>query len=276
MNGPSHDGDAPGRPSESEFLQIPEPGPARGAPPPIRTTTGRTGAAPLRHVPACGPTRSRKQRPPDRAAPSAMSMRTEDQNLRIIGTVNGALMGTRFVGADVPAPGAALDIKVSFLDEDEPGAVYTVDVFRDVVGGAAEADVVQTACPGGKRRAEPSATSRIREATNTSSSRSRSGTTTTRSTARGSRRSGSSPRARRKSLAPYPGDGSRPRARGERGGGRGDDHQRRRHAGQPGELGPGERRSATSASRSRATSSSLTARRSSSPADRRRGPARAS
>ena len=145
VNGPSHDGDAPGRPSESEFLRYLNLGlhvaPTAdqdnhrlnwGSAAPTRTGVWADAltkhdlltALRRRHVYA-----------------------TEDQNLRIIGTVNGALMGTRFVGADVPASGAALDIKVTFLDEDEPGAVYTVDVFRDVVRRCGRGRRREAACP---------------------------------------------------------------------------------------------------------------------------------
>ena len=66
---------------------------------------------------------------------------SEDSDLRIVGTVNGKLMGTRFTGTDVPASGSALDIRLSFHDPNEPNARYVVDVFADRVGGQV-ADVV--------------------------------------------------------------------------------------------------------------------------------------
>ena len=151
---------------------------------------------------------------------------TEDQNLRIIGTVNGALMGTRFVGADVPAAGAALDIKVSFLDEDEPGAVYTVDVFRDVVGGAAEADVVR------QHVQEGNGALSIGDVTYSGGNQYLFVKVTQRDDDDEIDRAWLAPvwfepTGTPEEPGPVPGDGSRPRARGERGGGRGDDHQRR-------------------------------------------------
>lgn len=65
---------------------------------------------------------------------------TEDPNLRLIVKVNGHLMGDRF-----PAPSAnsALVITYSLMDDDEPDADYTIDVFSGVIGGAPAAAVDQ-------------------------------------------------------------------------------------------------------------------------------------
>lgn len=68
---------------------------------------------------------------------------TEDENLTLIGTVNGALMGTILTSTEVPAPGTMLTIQLDITDADEPGAEYTVDVFRDTIGGTPVADVVR-------------------------------------------------------------------------------------------------------------------------------------
>ena len=141
VNGPSHDDSAPGRPSESEFLRYLNLG--LHVAPTADQDNHRLNWG------SAAPTRTGVWAPALTKHDLLTALRgrhvyaTEDQNLRIVGTVNGALMGTRFVGSSVPAPGTALDIELSFLDEDEPGAIYTIDVFRDVVGGTAEADVVR-------------------------------------------------------------------------------------------------------------------------------------
>ena len=69
---------------------------------------------------------------------------TEDRNLRLVYRVNNQLMGSRIVGAAVPAPGTALTLTLAITDDDEPAASYTVDVFSDDVGGEAIAGVVRS------------------------------------------------------------------------------------------------------------------------------------
>jgi len=69
---------------------------------------------------------------------------TEDRNLRLVYRVNNHLMGSRIVGAAVPAPGTALTITLAIADDDEPSASYVVEAFSDDVGGEAGASVVRT------------------------------------------------------------------------------------------------------------------------------------
>lgn len=56
---------------------------------------------------------------------------TEDKNLRVIARVNGQLCGDI-----LSAPAGPAKIEVQIRDDDEPGAGYTVDVFRGEIGGA--------------------------------------------------------------------------------------------------------------------------------------------
>jgi hypothetical protein len=140
VNGPSHDGTEPGEPSESEFLRYLNMG-FHVAPTADQdnhrqnwgdAAPTRTGvwAATLSKADILTALRERH------------AYATQDQNLRLIGTVNGSLMGTRFTGASVPAVNTPLAISLTIDDADEPSAEYTVDVFRDTVGGNAVADIV--------------------------------------------------------------------------------------------------------------------------------------
>lgn len=71
---------------------------------------------------------------------------TEDKNLRVIGRVNGHLMGDII---DPPTIGSELDISLSIKDDDEPTAHYVVDVFRGVPGsGPVTSPVVHIAANG--------------------------------------------------------------------------------------------------------------------------------
>ena len=140
INGPSHGGTQPGRPSESEFLRYlnlglhvaptadqdnhrPNWGSAAetrtGVLAPALTKTNILSALRARHVYA-----------------------SEDRNLRVIAKVNGQLMGTRFRGNEVPNPGSALQIELELNDPNEPFAIYTIDVYSDQAGGQERADVI--------------------------------------------------------------------------------------------------------------------------------------
>lgn len=59
---------------------------------------------------------------------------TEDKNLRIVFRMNGALAGDII---PPPPPGAELKLTITLSDDDEPGAAYRVDVFKDQPGGKA-------------------------------------------------------------------------------------------------------------------------------------------
>ncbi|MBI1818641.1 MAG: CehA/McbA family metallohydrolase [Deltaproteobacteria bacterium] len=66
---------------------------------------------------------------------------TADKNLRIVFHVNGHLMGDR-----IPPPpvGSELTIQYSITDDDEPNATYRIEIFSDTIGGATEADAIDT------------------------------------------------------------------------------------------------------------------------------------
>jgi len=57
---------------------------------------------------------------------------SEDKNLRVIFRAGDALMGDV---TDPPAIGEELPLTVQIIDDDEPDAVYVIDVYRDVAGG---------------------------------------------------------------------------------------------------------------------------------------------
>lgn len=139
INGPSHSTSQPGRPSESEFLRYLNVG--------LHVAPTADQDNHLRNWGSAAPTRTGIWAPSLTKANVLTALRerrvyaSEDADLRIVGTVNGKLMGTRFTGTDVPASGSALDIRLSFHDPNEPNARYVVDVFADRVGGLV-ADVV--------------------------------------------------------------------------------------------------------------------------------------
>jgi hypothetical protein len=53
-------------------------------------------------------------------------------------------MGSRIVGASVPAAGSALTLSLEITDDDEATASYVVDALSDDVGGEAVARVIRT------------------------------------------------------------------------------------------------------------------------------------
>ena len=69
---------------------------------------------------------------------------SEDRNLRLVYRVNNQLLGSRIVGASVPAPGSPLAVSLTITDDDEPAASYVIEVFSDEVGGEAVAGLVRT------------------------------------------------------------------------------------------------------------------------------------
>lgn len=69
---------------------------------------------------------------------------TEDRNLRLVYRVNGQLLGSRILGAGVPAAGTALTVSLAITDDNEPNAGYTVEVFSDQIGGNDVASIVRT------------------------------------------------------------------------------------------------------------------------------------
>lgn len=140
INGPSHSGSSPGRPSESEYLRYLNLGIHVG--PTADQDNHRTdwgSAADTR----TGVIADMLTKP---AIIEALRARrvyaTQDRNLRIIATFNGAHIGSRISGAGVPAEDSELTINITLSDDDEPHAIYTVDVFADVIGGAEQADIV--------------------------------------------------------------------------------------------------------------------------------------
>ena len=141
VNGPSHDKPNPGKPSESEFLRYLDLGlhVAPTADQDNHRENWGSAAETRTGVIATSLTKSNILN----ALKARHVYATEDRNLHVIVTVNGALMGTRFQGDDVPSVGSELDIQVELTDEDEPNAIYTIDVFEDHVGGSSRADVVE-------------------------------------------------------------------------------------------------------------------------------------
>ena len=141
VNGPSHGGSEPGRPSESEFLRYLNLGlhVALTADQDNHRANWGNAAETRTGVVASSLTKSDIM-----AALRARHLyATEDRNLKIIVKVNGELMGTRFQEGRVPNPGSELSVEIQLDDEDEPFALYTIDVYADHVGGTEVADVVK-------------------------------------------------------------------------------------------------------------------------------------
>ncbi|BAI97449.1 hypothetical protein Sj15T_18850 [Sphingobium sp. TA15] len=66
---------------------------------------------------------------------------TEDKNLRVLFRSGNALQGDII---DPPTLGAELPLTVEIVDDDEPDAIYRVDVFKDVAGGKPASAPVET------------------------------------------------------------------------------------------------------------------------------------
>jgi Lamin Tail Domain len=145
INGPSHEIGThltPGKPSETEFHRYLNLG-LHVAPTADQDNHKRNwGDATDARTAVLAPTLTKA------ALLTALKQRrayaTEDRNLRLVYRVNNQLMGSRIVGAAVPAAGTALTITLAITDDDEPTASYMVEVFSDDVGGEAIAGVVHT------------------------------------------------------------------------------------------------------------------------------------
>lgn len=137
LNGPSHDSDKPGAPSEGEFRRYLNLGLH------VAPTADQDNHRP--NWGSAADTRTGVVAPELTRAALLAAMRnrnvyaTEDRNLRIIARVNGELTGKRFQGSEVPAVGSELSISIAIEDDDEPSAQYTIEVFGDHVGGPDEA-----------------------------------------------------------------------------------------------------------------------------------------
>ncbi|MFQ5962675.1 MAG: CehA/McbA family metallohydrolase [Candidatus Scalinduaceae bacterium] len=140
INGPSHDRPHPGQPSESEFLRYLNLGlhVAPTADQDNHRTNWGSAADTRTGVVTTSLTKSNILK----ALRARHVYATEDRNLQIIAKVNGELVGTRFQGNQVPNPGSELSIEIDLNDDDEPFALYTIDVYADHLGGPEEADVV--------------------------------------------------------------------------------------------------------------------------------------
>ena len=140
INGPSHDATSPGSPSQGEFLRYLNLG--------LHVAPTADQDNHRRNWGSAAETRSGVIADSLTKANILAALRarhvyaTEDRNLRIIATFNGQLIGSRITGAAVPAVNTELNIQVSLADDDEPNAVYTIDVFADVIGGPERADVI--------------------------------------------------------------------------------------------------------------------------------------
>lgn len=142
VNGPSHGGSSPGNPSEGEFLRYLNMG-MHLAPTADQDNHRRNwgDAAETR----TGVVATALTKPVLLQALRARHVyATQDNNLRLIVRYNGELMGTRFQGSQVPAAGTAIAITVDVADDDEPFAIYTFEVFADVIGGPERALVIGT------------------------------------------------------------------------------------------------------------------------------------
>jgi hypothetical protein len=137
VNGPSHEGNKPGTPSENEFRRYLNLGlhVAPTADQDNHRTNWGSAADTRTGVVAVALTRANILT----ALRNRNVYATEDKNLRIIAKVNGELMGKRFQGNQVPQVGRELAISLAIEDDDEPSAHYTIEVFGDHVGGPDEA-----------------------------------------------------------------------------------------------------------------------------------------
>lgn len=140
INGPSHEGSHLGKPSQGEFLRYLNMGFHLGPTADQDNHLKNWGSAADTRT---GVIANELTKP---AILEALKNRhvyaTEDKNLRLILKINGELMGTIIQGNDVPDIGEELEIQLSIKDDDEPNAIYTIDVFTDVIGGTEKADVI--------------------------------------------------------------------------------------------------------------------------------------
>ncbi len=133
VNGPSHGGAAPGRPSEGEFRRYLNLGFHLAPTADQDNHRENWGSAAETRTGVVAETLTKA------ALLDALRNRrvyaSEDRNLRVIARVHGELQGTRVTGAQVPAAGTPLPITVDLSDDDEPNAGYQIEVFSDDIGG---------------------------------------------------------------------------------------------------------------------------------------------
>ena len=138
INGPSHNPGPPGRPSESEFRRYLNLGFH------VAPTADQDNHRPNWGGAAETRTGVIASELTKRAILEAMRGRhvyaTEDRNLRLVGRANGRMFGD--VIQQLPAVGTELQIALSIMDDDEPNALYTIEIFSDISPGSDEADVV--------------------------------------------------------------------------------------------------------------------------------------
>jgi hypothetical protein len=140
INGPSHHGSTPGRPSESEYLRYLNLGLHFGPTADQDNHREDWGSAAETRT---GVIADALTKPAILEALRARRVyATQDRNLRIIASFNGALIGSRISGGSVPAVDSELTIEIDLSDDDEPNAIYTIDVFADELGGTQEADII--------------------------------------------------------------------------------------------------------------------------------------
>ena len=142
VNGPSHEtNQGPGTPSETEFLRYLNMGFHLAPTADQDNHLKNWGSAANTRTGVIAPSLTKQN------IMNALRNRhvyaTEDKNLSVIAKFNGELIGTRFIGAQVPPVNSTLSIEITIKDKDEPNAHYTIDVYRDTVGGQEEADVVK-------------------------------------------------------------------------------------------------------------------------------------
>ncbi|WP_339790424.1 CehA/McbA family metallohydrolase [uncultured Imperialibacter sp.] len=141
INGPSHQGTNPAKPSESEFKRYLNMG-LHVAPTADQDNHRRDWGS-------VADTRTAVIAPSlDKASIlDALASRhvyaTQDKNLEIVATINGKLIGSILSDDQLPSVGSELTISISINDSDEPMAYYTVDVYADKPGGAEQADVIK-------------------------------------------------------------------------------------------------------------------------------------
>jgi hypothetical protein len=134
INGPSHkDTGIPGRPAESEFLRYLNMGlhVAPTADQDNHLANWGNAANTRTGVVASSLTKTEILQ----ALRQRNVYATEDPNLEVIVRVNDKLMGTIFDRTNTPSVGSDLNFQVTINDRDEEFALYTIDVYSDVIGG---------------------------------------------------------------------------------------------------------------------------------------------
>jgi lamin tail-like protein len=140
INGPSHDSDSPGAPSESEFKRYLSMGlhVAPTADQDNHRTNWGDAADTRTGVIAASLTKSNILN----ALRERNVYASQDKNLQVIAKVNNHLMGKIFRGTEVPSKNSVLDFSLLIKDTDEPNAQYDIEVFSGIIGGT-EADIIK-------------------------------------------------------------------------------------------------------------------------------------